>query len=226
MNHHHATTTVDNEAATKNKNNSNRNSYTRTLNAHEHAAAAFDTPGLQLHPRAQQQRPQLQRTTAGLSKAQSANQFLLHNCSSEELELESSEFIRTVTTNLNNNNNTTRNSYSSTHDPEHQAVVEEETASRQQAHYAVEEQKEQEPQSPVYDDKFLDVCHLDRERAKLLGKVTEPNNLKILSHWTGTILNEVIYDHVFWITLVVRTNNKPEHNTRSYSDLKLHVHEH
>lgn len=54
-----------------------------------------------------------------------------------------------------------------------------------------------------YRDRFLDVCRLDEARSKLIGKVEEPNMFILLRHWTGTILNEVIYDAVFWLTILL-----------------------
>ena len=54
-----------------------------------------------------------------------------------------------------------------------------------------------------HDDKFLDVCRLDEERSKLIGLVEEPNMIKLLTHWTGTIFAEIIYDYVFWATLLL-----------------------
>ena len=64
-------------------------------------------------------------------------------------------------------------------------------------------QQQSQTQQEDHDDKFLDVCRLDEARSKLIGKVEEPNMIKLLSHWTGTILNEVIYDVVFWLTLAM-----------------------
>ena len=50
---------------------------------------------------------------------------------------------------------------------------------------------------------FLEAIELDRQRGELTKQVEEANLFKVLNHWTGTILNEVIYDAVFWLTLLV-----------------------
>ena len=55
------------------------------------------------------------------------------------------------------------------------------------------------------DDEFLEALELDRQRGELTQIVEESNVFKVLHHWAGTILNEVIYDAVFWMTLIVRT---------------------
>ena len=58
----------------------------------------------------------------------------------------------------------------------------------------------------TYRTKFRTVCQLDEARSHLIQEVEEPNMLKIVfTHWTGTILNEIIYDLVFWLTLVLYT---------------------
>lgn len=53
------------------------------------------------------------------------------------------------------------------------------------------------------DDEFLDALELDRQRGELTQIVEESNVFKVLHHWAGTILNEVIYDAVFWMTLIL-----------------------
>jgi len=54
-----------------------------------------------------------------------------------------------------------------------------------------------------YDKEFMKVCQIDSEREKLLRDVEQPNMFRLLYHWKGTILDEIVYDAVFWLTLIL-----------------------
>lgn len=62
---------------------------------------------------------------------------------------------------------------------------------------------------------FLEAIELDRQRGELTKQVEEANLFKVLNHWTGTILNEVIYDAIFWLTLLLYTGLRVGERIRS-----------
>ena len=73
----------------------------------------------------------------------------------------------------------------------------------------------------TYRTKFRTVCQLDEARSQLIQEVEEPNMLKIVfTHWTGTILNEIIYDLVFWLTLVLYTGLRLWIQLSTYHQMK------
>ena len=55
----------------------------------------------------------------------------------------------------------------------------------------------------MHDKELLEAIEMDRLRGELTKQVEEGNIFKVLNHWTGTILNGVVYDAVFWLTIIV-----------------------